>query len=170
MRTPMSKMWVALIALVAIVATSFAACGDDDHDKETESEGAKVACTGAAVDKASVKLPGDFPQPGELTITKALQAGPSQVIDGYWTSDLKEAYDEWHRELDTAGYSVLFDEIEEDDAEISYKSPTGRPPDRSRSGPTATRTTASPCTSPAVPPRARRSAGAPVASPTAGRP
>jgi hypothetical protein len=82
-------------------------------------------CSGPAVDASQVKLPADFPQPGELTITASTTAGPSQVVDGYWDSDLEEAYEDWHRQLDTAGYTVLFDEIEDDDAEISYKSADG---------------------------------------------
>ena len=108
-------------ALLLVLATlGFVACGDDDDAAE-----ASGACTGSGIAKSEVQLPADFPQPGELTITKSVKAGPSQVLDGYWDSGLDEAYTEWQREFETAGYTILFKEKEEDDAEISYKSADG---------------------------------------------
>jgi hypothetical protein len=43
------------------------------------------------------------------------------VVDGYWTAGLDEAYKEFKDQVDRAGYTVLFTEKEEHDAEISYK-------------------------------------------------
>jgi hypothetical protein len=42
------------------------------------------------------------------------------VVDGYWTSELDEAYDEYTQGITAAGYKVLFAENEHRDAEISY--------------------------------------------------
>src|SRR3954467_4970835 len=96
-------------------------CGDDDKSKSSssESEGAKTACKADAL-KGATGLPAAFPVPGELTFTKTQKDGPTTVVDGYWASELDEAYTEDKDQIEQAGYKVLFDEKEEHDAEISY--------------------------------------------------
>jgi hypothetical protein len=42
-------------------------------------------------------------------------------MDGYFNGDVREAHDEWKKELQAAGYKILFDELEEHDSEISWK-------------------------------------------------
>ena len=49
------------------------------------------------------------------------EAGPSQIVEGYYEADLESAYREWKEALEGAGYSILFDEIETRDSEISYR-------------------------------------------------
>jgi hypothetical protein len=108
-------------ATVALLATALLAggCGDDESKKGEESEGARTACKAPATTDET-GLPAAFPIPGELTITEVRKDGPTNVIDGYWSSDLDEAYPEFKEQVEQAGYEVLFTEKEEHDAEISY--------------------------------------------------
>ena len=104
--------------LLALVVAAFAAgCGGGG---EEESEEARTACRAEAT-SAETGLPAAFPLPGEVTITEVRTDGPTKVVDGYWAAGLDEAYEEWTRAVDEAGYDTLFTEKEEHDAEISYK-------------------------------------------------
>jgi hypothetical protein len=53
-------------------------------------------------------------------LTKQTTAGPTDVIEGYFEGDLKDDHDEYKKELESAGYKVLFDELEEHDSEVSW--------------------------------------------------
>ncbi len=108
-------VWVLAMALLA------SGCGGDEESEEGESEGAKTACKAPATTDET-GLPAAFPIPGELTITEVAKDGPTNVVDGYWTSGIDEAYEEYVQHVEQAGYTVLFKEKERDDAEISYKS------------------------------------------------
>jgi hypothetical protein len=104
---------------------TLAACGGGESDKGEESEGeaselAADACTGSALTDA-VKLPSGFPKPDAVTYVKQSEAGPSTVVDGRYDGSLDDAYDNYQSAVDAAGYDVLFDEKEDHDAEISYK-------------------------------------------------
>ena len=109
---------LALGSAVAAIALVAAGCGNGGGDKESEGSGS--ACRAAAT-TAGTGFPAGFPRPGELTITAAHRDGPTRVIEGYWASGLDEAYNEYKDQIDEAGYTVLFTEKEEHDAEISYK-------------------------------------------------
>jgi hypothetical protein len=104
---------------VGAASLLMAGCGGSD-EKSSESEGARTACKKEATSKPT-GLPAAFPMPGEMTVTEVRKDGPTNVIDGYWTSGLDEAYTEWKEHVERAGYKILFDEKEEHDAEISYK-------------------------------------------------
>jgi hypothetical protein len=110
------------IARFAVVASTIAllaaGCGGGGKDKESDS--ARTACKAAATTQAT-GLPAAFPIPGELTVTQVRKDGPSNVVDGYWTAGLDEAYTEYKDQVNEAGYQVLFTEKEDHDAEISYK-------------------------------------------------
>ena len=69
------------------------------------------------------KLPASFPQIEEdkLTYTKQSTQGPTNVIEGYFKGDVKEAHDEFEKELKGSGFDILFNELEEHDSEISWK-------------------------------------------------
>jgi hypothetical protein len=113
---------IALALLLGLaVAILAAGCGDAQKSSSTgESEGSKTACKAAAT-SAPTGLPAAFPVPGELTFTEVRKDGPTNVVDGYWTAGIDEAYKEFKDQVEQAGYTVLFDEKEEHDAEISYK-------------------------------------------------
>lgn len=111
------------LLVVLPLAASLAASGCGGKKSESESE-SKSACKASALE-SEPKLPADFPKPGEVTYTRQQQAGPSLVVEGYWESELPEAYNEYRDQVKEAGYTVLFSEREGDrDAEISYKGPT----------------------------------------------
>jgi hypothetical protein len=110
---------VGLVAALLLgVALLAAGCGS--ADKGEASERAATACKGPALSGDS-GLPAAFPIPGELTLTQTREDGPSTVVDGYWTAGVDEAYSEYKDQVEQAGYTILFDEKEEHDAEISYK-------------------------------------------------
>jgi hypothetical protein len=104
--------------LILWLSLGVAACGGGES-KEEEGEEAKVACSGTPL--SSVKLPSGFPKPDGVTYTTQKTAGPTQIVDGYYEGDLQDAYDDYKSGFESAGYDVLFDEIEEHDSEVSYR-------------------------------------------------
>jgi hypothetical protein len=110
--------WTVL-ALVAL-SLGLAACGGGES-REEEGEGGetRVACSGTAL--SSVRLPAGFPKPDGVVYTEQQTTGPTEVIDGYYEGDLEAAYEGYKDSFDEAGYDILFDEIEEDDSEVSYR-------------------------------------------------
>jgi hypothetical protein len=111
--------WAPLLGLILLLVLTAAACGGSDENGEEESEGgAKIACSG---DPVTPNLPADFPEVEGLTYTESSTAGQSEIADGYFEGDLEEAYNEFKSALEGAGYTITFDEIEEDDSEVAYK-------------------------------------------------
>jgi hypothetical protein len=94
---------------------------DTNAGTETDADsGDKTPCKKPAAKKGN-GLPATFPVPGELTITSVTKLGPTDVVEGYWTSELDEAYRELKAQVLAAHYKVLFTENEHRDAEISYQ-------------------------------------------------
>jgi len=116
---------VALL-LVLLSAGLAAGCGGGGEAKESEggvSEAAKAACAGSALTETP-KLPPSFPmiEEDKLTYTQQSTLGPTDVVEGYFNGDVEEAHDEFQKELEAAGYDILFDEVEApNDSEISWK-------------------------------------------------
>ncbi|HEY7018063.1 MAG TPA: hypothetical protein VH297_06305 [Gaiellaceae bacterium] len=116
---------VGAIALLAAVLLVVAGCGGGGK-KEDEDEGgaasaqAQAACTGSPL-TAKPKLPASFPMVENTTLTKQSTEGPTNVVEGYWKGSLKDAHDEYKRELEGAGYAIVFDELEDHDSEVSWK-------------------------------------------------
>lgn len=92
---------IVLGLAVAVVATG---CGGSDKSSGGESEGSKTACKKPATSSAT-GLPAAFPVPGELTLTEVRKDGPTNVVDGYWTAGLDEAYEEFKDQVERAGYT-----------------------------------------------------------------
>jgi hypothetical protein len=104
--------------VMSLLATG---CGGDKKDSKGSSDAeSRTACKAPAASKPT-GLPAAFPIPGELTISQVRKDGPTNVVDGYWTSGLDEAYTEFKDQVGQAGYKVLFTEKDAHDAEISYK-------------------------------------------------
>ena len=108
-----------------LVAAVFAVAGCGGGGKsETETEAAnpqaKAACEGSPL-TAAPKLPASFPMVENTTLTKQSTEGPTNLVQGFWKGDLKEAHDEYVKEFKAAGYQVLFEELEEHDSEVSWK-------------------------------------------------
>jgi hypothetical protein len=86
------------------------------------NEQTQAACTGSPL-TAEPKLPPSFPQIEEdkLTYTQQRTEGPTDVVEGYFHGDVKEAHEEFKKELQGAGFKILFDELEEHDSEVSWE-------------------------------------------------
>ena len=70
---------------------------------------------------AETGLPADFPSIDGITFVSSAQNGPTRAVEGYAEKGLKDLYEAYQAGLNDAGYTILFNEREEDDAEISYK-------------------------------------------------
>ena len=115
----MNGRWIRIAGVLVACATTLAACGGGDEGEA----GGTVKCDGSAI--SDLTIPTDFPTPPSVTFTDSSTQGPSAVADGYSDEDLTQTFEDWHDAFDSAGYSILFDEQEEHDAEISYKSADG---------------------------------------------
>jgi hypothetical protein len=114
-----SRLLVLLGVLVIGLAT---ACGGSDNGGEESelSDEAQAACTGDPLSEAPT-LPQGWPDMGEVTFTKQETQGPTEVVEGYFDGDIEAAHDDFKRELEAAGFTILFDELEEHDSEVSWK-------------------------------------------------
>jgi hypothetical protein len=117
---------ISALAVAAVLGLMVAGCGGGG-DKKGEEEGdlgkaAQAACSRKPL-TAEPKLPASFPQIEEdkLTYTQQSTQGPTDVVEGYFNGDVKEAHEEFEKELKGAGYTILFNELEEHDSEISWK-------------------------------------------------
>ena len=111
------------VVLVAATALTAAGCGGEKKSEESElGREAQAACTGSRLSDEP-KLPPSFPQieQEKLTYTKQETRGPTEVVEGYFSGDVAEAHEEFEKELEGAGFSILFNELEEHDSEISWK-------------------------------------------------
>lgn len=113
----------ALLSILCAVA--LAGCGGGEkkvEESEPLSKEAQAACTGSPL-SAAPRLPPSFPQieADKLTYTRQETVGPTEVVEGYFHGDVKEAHEEFEKELEGAGFTILFNELEEHDSEISWK-------------------------------------------------
>ena len=115
---------MSLIVVVAGLGFFAAGCGSGDKKSEESelSEKVQAACTGKRL-SAAPKLPASFPQIEEdkLVYTQQSTQGPTNVVEGYFNGDVKEAHDEFEKELKGVGFDILFNEVEDHDSEISWK-------------------------------------------------
>ena len=114
-----SIRWWALLALFCLL---LAACGGggDKKDEDQLSESAQAACTGSELTEAP-ELPTGWPDMGEVTFTQQSDQGPTKIVEGYFEGDVQAAHDDFKRELQDAGFTILFDEVEDNDSEVSWK-------------------------------------------------
>jgi hypothetical protein len=116
-----------VFALLAVLLFTVGACGKDDPTTTPTTTaaagGGDKDCTGTPIDFAETGLPDDFPELGEAKFTVSRQDGPSTVVEGFYEADIMSAYNEYKEALEGAGYGILFDELEEHDSEISWKTP-----------------------------------------------
>ncbi len=113
-----------MLGVLAALAFFVAGCGgggESAKDKaETEANPqALAACNGSPL-KAKPKLPPSFPMVEDTTFTRQSTEGPTNLVEGYWKGDLKEAHDEYLKELKGVGYKILFEELEDHDSEVSW--------------------------------------------------
>jgi hypothetical protein len=112
--------WALLLGALVV---SLAGCGGDGNGEGEEgelTEAAQAACTGSALSEAP-RLPEGWPDMGEVTFTTQSTQGPTEVVEGYFDGDVQAAHDDFKRELESAGFKILFDEVEENDSEVSWE-------------------------------------------------
>ena len=110
--------WLALAGALMLL---LAGCGGDDKESGGDlNKDAEAACTGSEMSEAP-KLPAGWPDMGEVTFTQQSTQGPTEVVEGYFEGDIEAAHDDFKRELEAAGFTILFDEVEENDSEVSWK-------------------------------------------------
>lgn len=105
---------------LAALALGLVGCGGGKKAQSTLGREARAACTGSPLTKTA-NLPSDWPDLGQVTFTQQVTQGPTEVVEGYFEGDIQAAHDEFKRELDSAGFTILFDEREDHDAEVSWK-------------------------------------------------
>jgi hypothetical protein len=114
----------AAFAAIGLAVLLAAGCGGDKDESEggALNKQALAACNGTALAEAP-NLPPSWPQieTDKVTYTKQETKGPTTIVEGYFNEDIKEAHDEWKKELEASGYKILFDELEEHDSEVSWQ-------------------------------------------------
>ena len=110
---------VRWLSLVGVIILALAGCGGDKKSEEGDGE-AEAACTGSPL-KEPPKLPDKFPMFESVTYTQQSTQGPTDIVEGYYEGDVKSAHDEVKAELEGAAFTILFDELEEHDSEVSWK-------------------------------------------------
>jgi hypothetical protein len=114
--------WFAVLAAVVLaVATGCGGGGGESGDEESElNQQAVAACNGSALSETP-DLPASFPMVENVTYTKQSTQGPTTVLEGFFEGSLEDAYDEYKKELEAAGFKILFEEIEDHDSEVSWE-------------------------------------------------
>jgi len=56
-----------------------------------------------------------------VTFTQQATQGPTEVVEGYFDGDIEAAHDDYKDELKEAGFTILFEEREDRDAEVSWE-------------------------------------------------
>jgi hypothetical protein len=111
---------VFITALTAL-SMGLVACGGDNKKAKSEvNSEAKAACTGSPLSEAP-RLPSNWPTVSEVTLTQQSTQGPTEVVEGYFDGDITAAHDDFKRELEDAGFIILFDELEDHDSEVSWR-------------------------------------------------
>ena len=107
-------------AILAVLGCLLAGCGGSDGKSAEAGDQTEGACTKSALSGAP-DLPKGWPQIEKATYTQQSQQGPTTVVEGYFEGDVKAAHDVYKHELDAAGFTILFDELEDHDSEVSWK-------------------------------------------------
>ena len=120
----MKRTLIALLLGLTVLAST--GCGKSEKEKDAEAAAQSgqgtITCEGSAF-SGETGLPSDFPQLDGVTIVSSKKTGPTTVVDGYSDESLKGMYTEYKDRFAEAGYTVEFDELEEDrgDSEVAYK-------------------------------------------------
>jgi hypothetical protein len=96
--------------------------GKKDSESQAGDTVVQAACNGSQLTGA-LKLPPSFPQieAEKVTYTKQRTEGPTSIVEGYFNGSVADAHEEYKKELQGAGYKILFDELEEHDSEVSWQ-------------------------------------------------
>jgi hypothetical protein len=119
----MKKPLMVLLLLACLAAIAGCGASDEETEAEREAEGSgrgTVTCEGSATSD-DLGMPTGFPEIEGVTWVSSVETGPSRILDGYAERPLEDLYNDFKSGFEEAGWSVTFDEIEEDDAEIAYR-------------------------------------------------
>jgi hypothetical protein len=114
-----SIRWCAALTFFGLALAACGGGGDKEGSSEVSKE-AEAACNGSALTQTP-DFPKNWPDVVGVTYTQQSVQGPTTVVDGYFEGDLQSAHDAFKTELEASGFTILFDEIEEDDSEVSWK-------------------------------------------------
>jgi hypothetical protein len=117
MRVMRSALFTVALAALAL---GLVACGGGKKAPSTLGREVKAACTGSPLSRAA-KLPSNWPEVGAVTFTQQATQGPTEVVEGYFDGDIKAAHGAYKQELEEAGFTILFEEREDHDAEVSWE-------------------------------------------------
>ena len=107
------------VALTAL-ALGLVACGGGKKAASDPGREAKPACTASPLSMAA-KLPSNWPDLDGVTFTQQATQGPTEVVEGYFDGDIEAAHEAYKQELEAAGFTILFEEREDHDAEVSWE-------------------------------------------------
>jgi hypothetical protein len=107
--------------LLGVLMLALAGCGGDKKAEENGSgEEVQAACTASPLAEAP-NLPVKFPTFDSVTYTQQSTRGPTELVEAYFEGDVAAAHDEVKSAIESAGFIVLFDELEEHDSEVSWR-------------------------------------------------
>ena len=114
-----SIRWCVALTFFGLALAACGGGGETEGSGEVSKE-AEAACNGSPLAQPP-DLPKGWPDVAAVTYTQQSVQGPTTVVDGYFEGDLESAHDAFKSDLEAAGFTILFDEIEEDDSEVSWK-------------------------------------------------
>ena len=114
-----SIRWCAGLASLAFLLTACGGGGNEASEGDVNKE-AQAVCSASPLAEAP-ELPTGWPDIGAVTFTQQSIQGPTNVVEGYFEGGIRAGHDDFKRELESAGFTILFDEVEEDDSEVSWK-------------------------------------------------
>jgi hypothetical protein len=115
----MARPAIASVVALLVVLVVTGCGGSGGGKQEAANPQAAAACKGSPL-SGTPKLPSSFPRVENVTYTKQSARGPTQVVEGYFEGSVADAHDEYLKELKTAGFKILFEELEEHDSEVSW--------------------------------------------------
>ena len=109
------------IAVIAMMAIITAACSEHDKGEEGEQGAPTEACPSASAALTTPPtLPAKFPSPSDTTYTASSKAGPSTIVEAYFSDDLDGAFSAYKSAFQNAGYTLTKDEQDPRDAELNW--------------------------------------------------
>ncbi len=109
-----------LTGALGALALGLVACGGGKKAENDIPRETRAACSGSPLSKAA-RLPSNWPDLAEVTFTRQATQGPTEVVEGFFDGDIEAAHDDFKDELEQAGFTILFEEREDRDAEVSWE-------------------------------------------------
>jgi hypothetical protein len=111
----MSRILVLLLALALLAS----AC-DLDKGKEEARASSPCAAPAPTAMSGSPRLPSGFPRPNGVTYSSSEAAGPSTIVGGFSTIEIRDLWNTYKSGLGSNGYSVTRSEFDGPDGEVDW--------------------------------------------------